>query len=107
MNAIETRLYSLKTRIDNALPWRCGHLIDRMADDFEPAAIAVLIELFAHTDERATRAGRTLARFGEAAEAPIQEYIARAAVGDLERSYAESALERLRYRMRFTDVVGH
>jgi hypothetical protein len=106
MNAIETRLHRLKTRIDNALPWRGGHLIERLAEDFEPAAIGVLIQLFAHQDERAIRAGRVLARFGEAADAPIQAYIACPETGECERMHAEMALESLRYRIRFAEVVG-
>jgi hypothetical protein len=107
MDVIATRLERLKTRIDNTLcPKDARFLISQLARFFDPEAIALLIALFAHDDERADFAARALARFGEAADAPLRAFIATRETGDLQLFHAEVALEELHFRIRLEQVVG-
>jgi HEAT repeat protein len=105
---VVARLERLKARIDKTrCPKDARFLIHQLARFFDPEAIALLIALLAHDDERAEYAARALARFGEAAEASLREVIAARGKDDLQRFHAEIALEELELRIRLEQVVGH
>jgi hypothetical protein len=106
-NPIVARLERLKARIDETRsPRDARFLIRQLARFFDPEAIALLIALLAHDDERAHYAVRALARFGEAADAPLRAFIATHAKNDLQRFHAKVALEDLHFRIRFQRVAG-
>ena len=108
MNRIETRLNRLKTRVDAAEPPKDARLlIARMGRYFDPEGIPLLIELLEHADERAGHAMRTLVRYGEAAEESLHDIIVHKKADDtLARHHAKRALQRIRNRVRYEQIVG-